>query len=124
VSDPREWIRKAAAANERVGVVDSLGLLVNVGRLSESDDARRVVFSSESSSGTAYVWLTESDDADETLSRIVPMTPELDARWRLVWSCRELAWNCIPNDVLEAVLKVVWESGNLKLPGNDYANSG
>jgi hypothetical protein len=116
VSDHRGWVRWAAAAGERVGVVDSTGRLVNVGRLSGSNDQRKVVFSSESSSGTVDVWLDESGDACETLYRIVPMTPERLARWGVVRTCRDLAWNLLSDDVLDAVLAVVRARGGLKLP--------
>jgi hypothetical protein len=119
VSDPREWLRRAAAAGERVGVVDGVGRLVNVGRLSGSNDPQKVVFSSESSPGTADVWLGESADADATLARIVPLTPELEARWGLVLACRELPWNVLPDAVLQAVLAVVGATGHVKLPGKE-----
>jgi 8-oxo-dGTP diphosphatase len=109
VSDTSEWLRRAAAANERVAVVDRSGRLVNVGRLCPSNgDDRRVVFSSESSDGSADVLLDSAGDHDEFGSKIVPMTPEHEERWRLVWKCREeIAWNRLPDDVLRKILVMV-----------------
>jgi 8-oxo-dGTP pyrophosphatase MutT (NUDIX family) len=104
-----EWLRRAAASNDRVAVVDRSGRLVNVGTLCPSNgDERKVVFCSESSSGVADVWLDGSEEADEFGSRIVPMTPGHEERWRLVWKCRkEIPWNQLPSDVLRKVLVMV-----------------
>jgi 8-oxo-dGTP diphosphatase len=104
-----EWLRRAAAANERVAVVDRSGMLVNVGTLCPSNgDDRRVVFCSESSSGVADVWLDGSEEADEFGSKIVPMTPGHEERWGLVCKCRrEIPWNQLPSDVLRKILATV-----------------
>jgi hypothetical protein len=98
-----EWLRRAAAWGDRVGVLRS-GLLVNVGRLSESNDPRKVVFSSNSSLGVVDVWL---DDPEESMGSYVlaPMTAELEARWRLILTCRDIHWCTVPDSVLEEVVR-------------------
>lgn len=102
-----EWLRRAAKADDRVGVVDRSGLLVNVGSVSLSNDPRKVVFVSDTSSGVADVWLDEAGEPDELGYVVVPMTPDLEGRWRLVRLCRDAGWSGLPDAALEAVAEIL-----------------
>jgi len=102
-----EWLRRAAASGDCVGVVDRSGLLVNVGVLSASNDVRKVVFSSAQSSGVADVWLDVEWAPGEDGYRLVPVTPERAERWDLIHRCREVAWSRLPDEVLRMILAAI-----------------
>jgi hypothetical protein len=117
-----EWLRRAAAAEEVVGVVDRTGLLVNVGVLSESNDVRKVVFSSAQSSGVCDVWLDDSGRSDESGYVLVPMTPEREERWRLIREVLEVVGSHLPDELLKMILAAV-PSGRLKCSKCGYSTS-
>lgn len=100
-----DWLRKAAAACEKVGILNKAGLLVNVGALSESNDPRRATFHSFSSEGMADIWY-DAEKVDEFGHKIVPMTSELERRWTLLHKLRNTVWSSQPNSVLEEALRL------------------
>lgn len=109
------WLRRAAAACERVGVVDRSGRLVNMGKLIPSANPRRVDFLPESSPSSAYVWLDEAW-LGQSEFQIVPVTPAYESRWGLVRTCRETRWSGVPDAVLESVASAVRQSSPGCLP--------
>jgi hypothetical protein len=113
VADCKKWMLEAAQRGDRVGVVDSTGLLVTVGMLSQHhSDQRRLLFDYQGMTGAPLdVWLFDTCEVDEYGYRFVPMTEEREARWKMVLRCQNIIWTIVPTDALERILDVVHLEG-------------
>ena len=107
----REWLVEMAATNESVCVVNRSGMLVNVGRLSESNDSRKVIFESDLCLGVVDVWLADEGEVDEDGFKIEPMSDVHRARWKMICDCRTVLWSSLRTDVLVEVLKIIGNCG-------------